>query len=391
MRRLTVWVVFLRVLLVVTLLGAVFASAYLLSRATRLATGQAQPGDGICRSVGSFSCDSVLLSDSARFFGAIPSAAVGFGVFAGLFLLYAIQGRGSLGALAFVTAGYLCGAAWFVYVMLFRLRQICVVCLICHVLALVILVLAWRLRRRQRPVVAWRVFLTNLAFVGMTAVGVVLADQLGTVRSSPGFVLARYRSQPLRDIAVRPDDPTLGPASAAVTCVLFEDFQCPTCAEAAKALKRFQAAHAGEVRLVIKHFPLSRDCNPTVKGYWDGHPQACEAARAGEAARALGRFWEYQELVYREQDRLPERPFLEWADRCGLDPDRFRELMDAPETVERVRQDVEAGAAAGIEGETPVLFVQGRRFHPWWSERLLALTAAQLTGAGSRPATGPAD
>ncbi len=75
-----------------------------------------------------------------------------------------------------------------------------------------------------------------------------------------------------------------------VTLVVFTDFECPYCREAVPALDRVVAAHAGDVRLHVRHFPLPF------------HAHAQLAAEAAEEARAQGgdeAFFRYHDLAMR--------------------------------------------------------------------------------------------
>ena len=57
------------------------------------------------------------------------------------------------------------------------------------------------------------------------------------------------------------------PEGAKVLIVKFNDYQCPACGQSYLAYKpmlaKYEAPHPGAVRLVMKDYPLNRDCNPT--------------------------------------------------------------------------------------------------------------------------------
>src|SRR5216684_806362 len=91
------------------------------------------------------------------------------------------------------------------------------------------------------------------------------------------------RSEFERWYASQPRVPLIIPAEGAkVLIVKFNDFQCPACGQSYLQYKpifaKYEAEHPGAVKLVLKDYPLNRDCN-------DGlpqtiHPAACEAAVA---------------------------------------------------------------------------------------------------------------
>jgi len=121
-----------------------------------------------------------------------------------------------------------------------------------------------------------------------------------------------------------------------------------------QALAKFQ----GQVKLVFKHYPLP------------GHPRALPAAKAAEAARRQGKFWEMHDLLFEHQHALEDSDLLAYAERIGLDMARFQADLGSAEVTARVEQDKAEGQAATVEG-TPTLYINGHRF----SESLRTLEA----------------
>jgi protein-disulfide isomerase len=147
-------------------------------------------------------------------------------------------------------------------------------------------------------------------------------------------------------VALRPDDPLRGPASAKVTVVEFSDFQCPYCSRAVPAVKELEQSFGQEVRLAWKHLPLSF------------HQNAMPAALAAEAARDQGRFWEMHDKLFAGQATLSDAAYLQYASELKLDLTRFQATMKAPATRQRIEADLAAATAAGVSG-TPTFVVNG--------------------------------
>ncbi len=169
--------------------------------------------------------------------------------------------------------------------------------------------------------------------------------------------LQRQRQQAreafLQEIKTNPqaiigESPTTGATDAKVVFVEFSDFQCPFCGRAYQTVKEFMAKHADEVTLVYKHFPLV-----TI------HPQALPAAKAAWAATQQGKFWEYQDALFTQQDKLGEDFYLEIAQSLHLDLEQFnrdRALADSA-----IQQDIQVGEKAGVSG-TPSFVMNGKAF-----------------------------
>src|SRR5690606_11401955 len=106
--------------------------------------------------------------------------------------------------------------------------------------------------------------------------------------------------------------PSQGADAALVTVVVFSDFECPYCRDAAPALARVLASRP--VRLYFRHLPLPF------------HERAALAAEAAEEARAQGgdpAFWRYHDALF-ESGELGESALVAHATRLGLDAERFR-------------------------------------------------------------------
>jgi len=149
-------------------------------------------------------------------------------------------------------------------------------------------------------------------------------------------------------VAVRPDDPRIGPANAPVTLVIFEDMQCPFCAKLRPVLQKLSEQYKDQLRIVFKHNPLAF------------HKDAGLAAEALEAARNQGKFWEMHDLLLQSQDKLDMASLQAAADKLGLQRGPFDSALTAHGGRDRIEADVEQAAALGARG-TPNLFINGRK------------------------------
>lgn len=143
------------------------------------------------------------------------------------------------------------------------------------------------------------------------------------------------------------DDPFQGAINAPVVIVMFSDFQCPACAATHPVLKSVIAGYKDRVRFVVRDFPLE-----TI------HENAFRAAQAANAANAQGKFFEYVELLYNNQDSLDTASLKEFASKIGLDRKRFDEDLDSGKFAEEVRKDMAEGVSYGITS-TPTIFING--------------------------------
>jgi protein-disulfide isomerase len=154
------------------------------------------------------------------------------------------------------------------------------------------------------------------------------------------------------------DDPQLGPADAKVTIIEFGDYQCPSCrAFWRETLPRIKKDYVdtGKVRIVFRDFPVQ-----------EIHPEAMVSAIAANCAGDQGKYFEFHDKVFREQDRrgrdivrFRTAELKRWATEIGLDAAMFNECIDAERHKDEVAKDYSDGAGVGING-TPFFFVNGR-------------------------------
>jgi protein-disulfide isomerase len=184
-----------------------------------------------------------------------------------------------------------------------------------------------------------------------TPMAQLIADQIhaGTAKSNTkAAVAARFSPDLVVDVPLR-DSPSRGPADAAVTIVVFSDFQCPACKATLPMLETEAAAHSSELRLVHKFYPLPK------------HTRSKDAAYAAVAAMKQGKFWEMEKLLFENQDTLSDQDLDGFAGKLGLDMGRFHADKAAPETRGLVERDIADGEAAGLT-HTPFVLINGRLF-----------------------------
>ncbi len=151
---------------------------------------------------------------------------------------------------------------------------------------------------------------------------------------------------------VSADDHVAGPADAAVTMIIYSDFQCPSCAVFAGILEQLLTDHPADMRLVFRHLPLT--------AYYD---KSSLAARAAEAAALQGVFWPMHDLLFERQAEwvaLAPAGFEVWlaaqAAGLGLDGARFQADLQSAAVLDKVRQATEFAAQYPLP---PLLLING--------------------------------
>lgn len=166
-------------------------------------------------------------------------------------------------------------------------------------------------------------------------------------QASQKETLQQFKNNPQEQIG---DSPTFGSTDKKIVLFEFSDFQCPFCAKVQKNLKEFMDKHEDRVTLVFKHLPLTRI-----------HPQAIPAAKAAWAAQQRGRFWEYHDALFEQQDKLEEQLYIDIANNLGLDIDKFNSDRQSQEAIASIETDFKLAQKIGISG-TPFFVMNGETF-----------------------------
>lgn len=164
---------------------------------------------------------------------------------------------------------------------------------------------------------------------------------------------------------VRPlvDGLALGEADAPVTVEVFEDFQCPRCAEFANQVEPQIVENYvanGQVRLIFRHFPVLDDLS--------GSRESDQAANATMCAMEQGKFWEYHDIVYanwngENQGAYRDARLIAFAEAAGLDMGQFNDCFEENRYRAEIEADLNLGRSMGVQG-TPSVFVNGEAITP---------------------------
>jgi protein-disulfide isomerase len=126
----------------------------------------------------------------------------------------------------------------------------------------------------------------------------------------------------------------------------WSDFECPFCARGANTVQQIKDTYGDQVIVQYKHFPLNF------------HPNAQKSAEASECARDQGKFWEYHDILFANQQSLSNSNYIKWAEQLNLNVDTFTECLNSGEKADLVSQDAAEGRAFGVTG-TPGFSIGG--------------------------------
>lgn len=142
--------------------------------------------------------------------------------------------------------------------------------------------------------------------------------------------------------------PIEGPFNAKVTIVEFLDFQCQGCGGYFPVLKQMREEFKGKIKFVARHFPLV-----------EIHEHALGAAMASVCAQRQGKFFEYADTLFANQQYLRRADLEKYADEMKLDMPAFNTCLDDPSTQAQVVSDRKSGELIGVQF-TPSIYINGK-------------------------------
>jgi protein-disulfide isomerase len=172
-------------------------------------------------------------------------------------------------------------------------------------------------------------------------------EQKEKQESSQQSILKEMKNNPKSVIG---NSPAKGAAEQKIVLMMFSDFQCPYCASAHETVNQFMEKNQSKVTLVYKHLPLVKI-----------HPEAMNSAKASWAALKQGKFWEYSDALFKQQDKLGEQFYVDTAKSLKLDVEKFNKDRKSEAANNAIEEDIKMAEKLGVPG-TPFLVMNGEAF-----------------------------
>ena len=144
-------------------------------------------------------------------------------------------------------------------------------------------------------------------------------------------------------------DPIRGLDQATITIVEFSDFTCSACKDMSANIARLQQELPNDLRHVFKYAPNGME------------ETAVLAAVSAACANEQGRFWEYHDTLFLNQDIINEQTVVEIASVVGLDENTFSDCLEKQSTLPLVERTFEEASALSLTA-LPTLFIGEERY-----------------------------
>jgi uncharacterized membrane protein len=343
-----------------------------------------RPGyTSVCDVSATVSCTDAYLSEYGSF-GGVPVAPIGVLYFVVVLLLAAFGARPKAAARESVP-GYifvlstlaLAFVLYLAYGSFFVLKAVCLFCLTTYVSVIAIFLISGSSTAVPMTTLPHRAMRDSQTFLksplALVLTILLVAGAVTVIAAFPREGAPQAAIDPLSkyppltdgqradferwwDVQPRVDLP-IDKEGARVLVVKFNDFQCPPCRQTYNEYKGILAKYTatGQVRYMLKHFPLEGECNSAAPG--GTHRAACEAAAAYVMAQGNGTADALEEWLFANQASLTADKVREGARQVSGIADfdaRYQRALAS------VRTDAGMAALVGVNS-TPTFYINGRK------------------------------
>jgi protein-disulfide isomerase len=171
------------------------------------------------------------------------------------------------------------------------------------------------------------------------------------------------------------DGTNIGDPNAKAKIEVFEDFQCPACkrfSEEVEPLILKQLVDTGKAYYMFRHYAFI-DQNSPLK-------ESRRAANASLCASDQGKFWEYHDVLFANQNGENKNTFnrnrlLDFGNSIGLESSAFTSCVNDETHMDEVLASFDEGNTRGVQG-TPSVFVNGQIVNPGYIPSFEEIAAA---------------
>jgi len=203
--------------------------------------------------------------------------------------------------------------------------------------------------------------LTALIIVGAISAATYIVKQVKNIRES-GNIAAQEEEIKKITTAIdgRGENYSLGPQNAKVKIVIFSDYACPYCQQAAPVVRNLAKKYGDQIRITFRDYPL--------------HDNSIDIALAGNCAGVQGKFWEMHDLLFDRQTEISSlqsaalnTKIIEVAAEIKLDSEKFNTCLDNKTYLYRLNDDFADAELLGLSG-TPSWFVNRYKITGFYPE-----------------------
>lgn len=249
----------------------------------------------------------------------------------------------------------------------FWVHSYCIMCMVTYAINFLLMMLAWMAQKRFGIAPFFSNLKLNTAYLLqkkkrlLQCCAVFISLTLAAILFYPKYwVYPTFaETKDIHQGITKDGHPYLGAETPVLTIVEFADYMCFQCGKMHSHLRRLVNEYPDRIRLVHRQFPLDRLINPMVKDTF--HEKSSLLSLLALYAAESGKFWQVNDILFREAREKKEFNFEAIAEEAGLDLSGFKPAVDKGGLWAKLSNDVRTGLENGIT-VTPSYLIDGKLY-----------------------------
>mgnify|MGYP001461290968 CR=1 FL=1 len=175
-----------------------------------------------------------------------------------------------------------------------------------------------------------------------------LSGEISKVEKRSEEALARISDNSVIEPVDKLSDPFRGNEQAENKFYVYSSFSCSHCSSYSLEIKKLLEKNGDKVKVIWKDAVSNDD--------FIGE----KAALAARCAQQQGKFWEYHDLLFANQNKLTDQDLIDHAKTIGLNEIDFKSCVSLKKTATIIQASQNEAVAVGVDG-TPYTVVNGQR------------------------------
>lgn len=211
---------------------------------------------------------------------------------------------------------------------------------------------------------AWGIL---VLIIGILVIGFIITGAIYVAREVQNIRTQENADFEAKEIAKitaaidgRGESYSLGPKDAKVQIVIFSDFACPYCQQAAPIVRSLTEKYKQDIHITFRNYFF--------------HDNSIGLALAANCAGEQGRFWEMHDIIFERQDSYSslndesvKEPMKSLAAELKFDTNKFNTCLDDKKYLYRLNDDFADAEILGLQG-TPTWFINRYKITGYYPE-----------------------
>ena len=151
--------------------------------------------------------------------------------------------------------------------------------------------------------------------------------------------------------------PWIGAKNPEFTIIEYTDYMCFQCKKMHFFLRRLISENSEKIRLIHKHYPMDKKVNRFLEETL--HPGSSILSLVSIQAVQENKFWEVNDYLYNYDMSKGAIYLKKIAENTGLNSSTLAARIRAPETMQKLQQDISSGLKHHLIG-TPSYVINGK-------------------------------